>query len=320
MNIVILDAYTTNPGDLSWDALAALGPLTVYDHTAAHLTLERAAGAEAVISNKTALGPAVIARLPKLKYIGLLSTGYNVVDLEAARARGIPVTNIPAYSTASVAQLTFALLLELSMHVRAHSDSVHAGDWVCSRDFCYAVSDLTELDGKVLGIVGFGQIGRRVAAIAQALGMKVLACRRPSNTAEENISPTLRMASLDEVLHESDVVTLHCPLTEETRGLIDRAAIARMKPGAFLLNTSRGPVLNERDVANALHEGRLAGAGLDVLSTEPPMEDNPLLYAPNCLITPHIAWATKEARARLIAIAAENLRAFMAGTPQNVVN
>jgi len=320
MNIVILDGYTTNSGDLGWEGIAALGNLTVYDHTPAHLTIERAKEAEAVISNKTVLSRAVIAQLPKLRYIGLLSTGYNVVDLESARKRGVPVTNIPAYSTASVAQLTFALLLELTMHVQAHSDSVHAGDWARSRDFSYAVSDLMELDGKTLGIVGFGQIGRRVAGIAQAFGMQVLACRRPSNTAEEMISPALRMTSLDEILRESDVVTLHCPLTDETAGLIDKAAIAKMKPGAFLLNTSRGPVLNERDVADALADGRLAGAGLDVLSTEPPTADNPLLAAINCVIAPHIAWATKEARGRLVGIAAENLKAFIAGAPQNVVN
>jgi len=320
MNIVMLDAYTTNPGDLSWDAIAAQGTLTVYGHTPAPLVVERARGAELVISNKTVLSREVIAQLPKLQYIGLLSTGYNVVDLEAARERGIPVTNIPAYSTASVAQFTFALLLELAMHAQAHSDSVHAGDWVRSRDFCYTVAELTELEGKTMGIIGFGQIGQRVAAVAQAFGMKVLACRRPSNTSEEVISPTLRMTSLDELLRESDVVTLHCPLTEETQGFVNNAAIAKMKPGAFLINTSRGPVLNERDVADALRDGRLAGAGVDVLSTEPPSADNPLLGAPNCVIAPHIAWATKEARMRLVGIAAENVRAFLAGKPQNVVN
>jgi len=320
MNIVILDAHTANPGDLGWDALAALGKLTVYDHTPAALTVERAKDAGAVISNKTVLSRAVIDQLPNLKYIGLLSTGYNVVDLEAAREKNIPVTNIPAYSTASVAQFTFALLLELAMHAQAHSDSVRAGDWARSRDFSYTVSELMELDGKTLGIIGFGQIGRRVALIAQAFGMKVLACRRPSNTSNEVISPTLRMAPLDEVLRESDVVTLHCPLTDETHGLINKAAIDQMKPGAILLNTSRGPVLNEGDVAEALRDGRLAGAGLDVLSIEPPAADNPLLSAPNCVIAPHIAWATKEARGRLVGIAAGNLKAFIAGEPVNVVN
>ncbi|MDR0532264.1 MAG: D-2-hydroxyacid dehydrogenase [Oscillospiraceae bacterium] len=320
MNIVILDGFAANPGDLRWDEIAALGELAVYDRTPPDLLIERAERAQLLLTNKTVLSRDIIEQLPELRYIGLLSTGCNVVDLAAARARGVPVTNIPAYSTASVAQMTFALLLELAMHARAHSDSVRAGGWASSRDFCYTVAPLTELEGKTLGIVGFGQIGRAVAAIAQSFGMRALVCRRPANGAEITHSPTLRETSFDEVLRGSDMISLHCPLTDETQGLINSETIAKMRPGAWLINTSRGPVLNEGDVAAALREGRLGGCGLDVLSTEPPRADNPLLTAPNCIITPHIAWATKEARARLLQIAAENLRAFLRGAPQNVVN
>jgi glycerate dehydrogenase len=319
-NIVLLDGHTTNPGDLRWDGLAALGNLTLHDFTPAALTAERAQDAEILINNKTVLNAEVLAQLPRLRYIGLLSTGYNVVDLAAATAQGVVVTNIPAYSTNSVAQLVFALLLELCFHAEAHSETVHAGDWERSRDFCYWKYPLMELAGKTLGVVGFGQIGATVAAIAQAFGMQVLACRRPQNCgAEEQLSPTLRLTSFENVLRGADVVSLHCPLFPETTGLINRETLALMKPGAFLLNTARGPVLNEADVAAALRSGQLGGAGLDVLSTEPPQPENPLLHAPNCIITPHIAWATKEARTRLIQIATENLAAFLRGEPQNVV-
>ena len=318
MNIVILDGYTGNPGDLSWDGIARHGNLTVYDHTPAALTIERACEAEIVISNKTALGAAEISQLPKLRYIGLLSTGYNIVDLDAAKRRGVAVTNIPAYSTPSVAQLVFALLLELCNHVGTHSLSVHAGEWARSRDFCYWKHPLVELSGKTIGIVGFGSIGRATAKIAEAFGMNVLACGRPG-ASRETVSDDARLTSLESVLSSSDVVSLHCPLFPETTGLINRETIAMMKRGAFLINTARGGVLNERDVAVALADGWLGGAGLDVLSTEPPQPDNPLLSAPNCVITPHIAWATREARARLIRVLEENLAAFLAGTPQNLV-
>ena len=320
MNIVILDGYTTNPGDLDWEGFAALGNLTVYDHTPAELAIERAKDAEIVINNKTILSAEVLAQLPKLRYIGLLSTGYNVVDLAAASARGIPVTNIPTYGTASVAQLVFALLLELCHHTEAHSQSVHAGEWERCRDFCYWKFPLIELAGKTLGIVGFGRIGRTVASIAQAFGMQVLACDDPRVVTEEQVSPALRLTGFEQVLRGSDAVTLHCPLFPETTGLINREAIAMMKPGTFLINTSRGPVLNEADVAEALCGGQLGGAGLDVLSAEPPRPDNPLLQAPNCILTPHIAWATQEARTRLVQIATENVVAFIRGEPQNVVN
>jgi glycerate dehydrogenase len=310
MNIVLLDGHTSNPGDLSWECFEALGRLTVYDRTPGPLVAERAKGAELLLSNKTVLGREELGRLPRLRYIGLLSTGYNVVDLEAARERGIPVTNVPDYSTDSVAQLVFSLLLEFCAHVQLHGDSVRAGEWERCRDFCYWKAPVMELAGKTMGIVGFGRIGRCVAKIAEAFGMRVLAC-------DAQRAVTL---PLETVLREADVLTLHCPLTSETEGLINKEALAKMKPGAILINTSRGPVLNERDVADALADGRLGGLGADVLSMEPPKSDNPLLRAPNCLLTPHIAWASREARARLLEAAAENIRAFIAGNPINVVN
>jgi len=318
MNIVILDGYTSNPGDLSWDGIAKHGNLTVYDHTPAALTIERARDAEIVISNKTVLGTAEIDQLPKLRYIGLLSTGYNIVNLDAAKRRGIAVTNIPAYSTPSVAQLVFALILELCNQAGEHSVSVRAGEWERSRDFCYWKHPLVELSGKTIGIVGFGNIGRATAKIAAAFGMNVIACGRPG-AASETVLDGVRLTSLENVLSMSDIVSLHCPLFPETAGLISRETIAVMKRGTILINTSRGGVLNERDVADALADGRLGGAGLDVLSTEPPKPDNPLLSAPNCVITPHIAWATREARTRLIRVLEENLAAFLAGKPQNIV-
>ncbi|MCL1952784.1 MAG: D-2-hydroxyacid dehydrogenase [Oscillospiraceae bacterium] len=307
--ITILDAYTTNPGDLSWAPVAALGQLTLYEHTLPAQTVERARDTELLLSNKTVLGRAELEALPALRYIGLLSTGYNVVDLQAARERGVPVTNIPAYSTAGVAQQVFALLLELTNRTQLHSDSVRAGDWCRSRDFCYQLAPLTELAGKTMGIVGFGRIGQAVAGIAEAFGMRVLAH-----------DPARALEPLETVLRQSDVLTLHCPLTPETEGLIRREALALMKPGAILINTARGPVLNEADVAAALRSGHLGALAADVLSIEPPREDNPLLTAPNCILTPHISWATKEARARLIAIAAENIAGFLGGKLINVVN
>ena len=310
MNIVILDGHTLNPGDLSWDTIHALGNCTIHDHTPAELTVARAQDAELVISNKTMLDAAVIAALPKLKYIGLLSTGYNVVDLAAARTREVPVTNIPAYGTASVAQHTFALLLELCARVGMHSTSVHAGDWSNSRDFCYWKSPIIELAGKSIGLLGYGAIGQKVGEIAQTFGMHVLV-HDPNHAAS---------VTLDQVLATADVLSLHCPLTDHTQGLINRENIAKMKPGALLINTARGPILNEQDVADALASGRLGGCAVDVLSAEPPAANNPLLSAPNCIITPHIAWASREARGRLLSIAAENIRAFLAGSPQNVVN
>jgi len=318
MNIVILDAFTSNPGDLSWDGLAQLGSLTVYDRTRPDETVERAKDAEIVLTNKTVISEDVMSKLPKLKYIGLLSTGTNVVDLKAAQRRGITVTNVPAYSTDSVAQLVFALLLELCMKTSLHNQAVHDGEWVRSVDFCFTKSPITELAGKTMGIIGYGSIGRKVAQIALALGMKVAVYSR---TKKDNFTGDgIRWLDFPDLLEQSDVVTLHCPLTEETKGLINKETIGRMKSTAYLINTARGPILDEAAVADALNSGRIAGAGMDVLSTEPPSPDNPLLTAKNCIITPHIAWATKEARVRLIDIAASNVKAFIEGKSVNVVS
>lgn len=318
MKIVVLDGFTLNPGDLSWAALEPLGDLTVHDRTPADHILARAAGAVILLTNKTPLTAQTIRALPDLQYIGVLATGYNVVDVQAAADRNIPVTNVPTYGTHSVAQLTFALLLELCHHVQAHSDAVRRGQWSASRDFCFWDSPLIELADKTIGIIGFGRIGRQVAQIADALGMAVLAADRVKNP-----PPTLRRfawAEIPDLLANADVVSLHCPLFPETQGLINRQTLDRMKPSAFLLNTSRGPLIVEQDLADALAAGRIAGAAVDVLSAEPPPPNNPLLAAKNCLVTPHIAWATREARQRLMHTAVENLRAFLAGNPVNVVN
>jgi glycerate dehydrogenase len=313
MKITILDGWTTNPGDLSWESLARLGELTVHDRTAAGDIVPRAAGADVLLTNKTPLDAAALAALPGLKCIGMLATGYNVVDVAAARARGIPVCNVPEYGTPNVAQATFALLLELTNHVGRHAELVRAGRWTACPDFCFWEGDLVELSGLALGIVGYGRIGRAVATIGRAFGMRILAHgRRPGDDAER--------VDLDTLLRESDVVSLHCPLTPETREIIAAPSLAKMKPTALLLNTSRGPLVNEADLAAALDAGRIAGAGLDVLAVEPPPASNPLLRARNCIVTPHIAWATRAARRRLIAVTAENVRAFAAGAPQNVVN
>ncbi|NLJ43996.1 MAG: D-2-hydroxyacid dehydrogenase [Bacteroidales bacterium] len=318
MKIVILDGYTINPGDLSWDGLRELGELAVYDRTMPEQVYERAAGAEVLLINKAVLGGDMLKRLPDLKYVGVLATGYNVIDLDEATRHGIVVTNVPAYSTESVAQMTFALILELCLHVQRHSDSVMSGNWSACPDFSYREYPLVELASKTLGIIGYGNIGRKVCQIACAMGMKVMVAEsaRKNLPTQKNI---LRVG-LHELLSESDIVTIHCPLTPETRGMINIDNLRLMKPSAFLINTSRGPVVVEKDLALALNEGIIGGAGLDVLSTEPPSPDNPLFNARNCLITPHIAWATLEARKRLIDIAIENVRAFILGSPVNVVN
>ena len=309
MKIVILDGATLNPGDLSWADLQRLGLCEVHDRTAAADIVTRARDAEIILTNKTVLSAATLAQLPALRYIGVLATGYNVVDAAAARARNIPVTNIPAYGTASVAQHTFALLLELTNHVGRHAASVRAGQWSKCPDFCYAETPLLELDGRVLGLIGAGRIAQAVAKLGEAFGMKVNFATRRGGREE-----------LERVVAEADVVSLHCPLTPETRELINATTLAKMKPSAFLLNTSRGPLVAEADLAAALNAGRIAGAAVDVLSTEPPAADNPLLTARNCLVTPHHAWATQAARQRLMTTAVENVRAFLAGTPRNVVN
>jgi glycerate dehydrogenase len=316
MKIVVLDGYTLNPGDMSWAPLEALGACTIFDRTPRELTVERAKDAEIVLTNKVVLDAEILAALPALRYIGVLATGYNVVDVAAARARGISVTNVPGYSTMSVAQATFALLLELTHHVGAHADAVRAGRWSRGADFSFQDYPLVELDGLTMGIVGYGAIGRAVARITRAFGMRVLAHTRTVPVDELDTAFT----DLDTLFREADVVSLHAPLTPQTQGMVDAARLATMKPTAFLLNTARGPLVVEADLAAALNAGRLAGAGLDVLSVEPPPFDNPLLTAQNCLITPHHAWATRAARHRLLAAVVENLRAYLAGAPVHVVN
>ncbi len=316
MNIVVLDGFTLNPGDLSWEDLQALGACAVYDRTLPAEVPPRATDADILLTNKTVLAGSQIQRLPRLKYIGVLATGTNVVDLAAARARGIPVTNVPTYGTKSVAQMTFALLLELAHHTGHHARTVREGRWTDSADWCYWDFPLIELDGLTLGVVGFGRIGRAVGELATAFGMKVLASDPTVNAAPAPV----RLVELDVLFRESDVVSLHCPLTPQTANLVNAQRLALMKPTAFLLNTSRGPLVDERALAEALNSGGIAGAAMDVLAQEPPPASNPLLTARNCFITPHMAWATRAARSRLMKVAVENVRAFLQGQPQNVVN
>lgn len=316
MKIVVLDGYTLNPGDLSWDGIKKLGDCTIYDRTPPEKTVERAQNAEAVFTNKVVFNHEVIGQLPDLRFIGVLATGYNVVDLEAATEAGIVVTNIPAYSTASVAQMVFSHMLHIVQNVSKHADSVKKGEWANSIDFSYHLTPQTELAGKTLGIIGFGQIGQAVAKIGLAFGMNILF----NNRSKKETNLNARQVDLDTLLAESDFISINCPLTDENAGFINKAAISKMKTSAILINTGRGALINEDDLAEALNNGRIAGAGLDVLSTEPPSPDNPLLPAKNCNITPHIAWATTEARERLMKIATENLKAFLEGKPQNKVN
>jgi glycerate dehydrogenase len=316
--IVILDAHTTNPGDLDWAPLASLGSVTVHDRSPATDVLQRAAGADVLITNKTVLDASTIAALPDLRYVGLLSTGTNVIDLAAASQAGVTVTNVPGYSTPGVAQAVFALLLELTNRTGHHSDEVRRGRWAASPDFCWWDGDLIELEGLTLGIVGYGAIGRRVAAIGQAFGMQVIANSRskPVGTREGEVA----FASVADIFADADVLSLHCPLTPETDGLVNAERLGRMKPTSFLINTARGGLVIEADLAHALNSGRIAGAGLDVLSQEPPLATNPLLTAANCVISPHIAWATRNARQRLIHEVAANLHGFLEGRQRNVVN
>ncbi len=318
MKIVILDGYGMNPGDLSWDNLKSLGDLTVYDRTAPSDTIKRSADAEIILTNKTIIDQEIIAKLPALKYIGVLATGYNVVDTVAARERGIIVTNIPSYSTASVAQMVFSLLLAITNNVAHYTADNRAGRWSRNADFCYWDAPLTELAGKTFGIVGFGNIGSKVASIALAFGMKVMTLS--SKPAEALPAGVKKAEDLDHLLCESDVVSLHCPLTDSTRHLINASTLAKMKTSAILINTGRGPLVDEQALALALNTNALRGAGVDVLSCEPPTIDNPLLYARNCYTTPHLGWATVEARQRLMDIAVANVANFIEGTPTNVVN
>jgi glycerate dehydrogenase len=319
MKIVVLDGYTENPGDLSWSGFEALGELTVYDRTTDHsLIAERIGDAEAVYTNKTPITAETMKACANLKYIGVLATGYNVVDVAAAKEAGIIVTNIPTYGTDAVAQYAIALLLELCHHIGEHSDSVKKGDWTNHQDWCFWNHPLIELAGKTMGIIGFGRIGQRTAHIAQALGMKILAYDSFKNEALEN--ENCRYAELDELLAQSDVISLHCPLFPATQGIINKDTIAKMKDGVLLINTSRGPLIVEEDLKDALDRGKVAGAAVDVVSTEPIQMENPLLSAKNCIITPHIAWAPKESRQRLMDIAVNNLKEYIAGNPVNVVN
>lgn len=318
MKIVILDGYTINPGDLSWSRLEKYGELTVYDRTPKELVVPRISDAEIVMTSKCVLNAEVLGQCLNLKWIGVLATGINMVDLEYASSRGIPVTYIPAYSTDSVAQFTFALLLEICNRAGVHSEAVHSGQWQSSKDFCFCLTPQTELSGKTFGVIGFGSIGKRVARVAEAFGMKVLiASKYPDPTFEtDNIAFT----SLGELLASSDIISLHCPLTEENKGFINRDAISKMKDGVILLNTSRGPLVNDEDLAQALQSGKVSAAGLDVLTVEPPGDSNPLIGLSNCFITPHIAWITRESRTRLIVTAISNLESYLAGENINCVN
>jgi glycerate dehydrogenase len=316
MNITVLDGYTLNPGDLTWDKLSELGKLTIYDRTEDNDIVKRASNSEIILTNKTPLFEDTINQLPRLKYIGVLATGYNVVDPKAAAKRGITVTNVPAYSTNSVAQMTFSHILNLTQRAACHSASVKAGDWSKAEDFCYWKHPITELAGLTLGILGFGQIGQAVANIGKVFGMKIIA----SSRTPKNEFDYVAFVDIDALFKKSDILTLHCPLTPETEKVANKDRIGLMKKTAFLINTARGQLIDETALADALNKGSIAGAGLDVLSSEPPAENNPLLSAKNCFITPHIAWASKAARQRLMDTAVENVKAFINGSPQNKVN
>ena len=321
MKIVILDGYTENPGDLSWEGLEKLGDLTVYDRTSltdVQEVIDRIGDAEIVFTNKTPMPREVFDTCTNIRYVGVLATGYNVVDVDAAKEKNIPVCNIPTYGTAAVGQFAIALLLEICHHVGHHDKAVHEGRWENNPDWCFWDYPLIELDGKVMGIIGYGRIGQATGRIAQALGMKVLAYDAYRNPALE--SETCQYADLDEVLAKSDVIALHCPLFSETEGMINRESIAKMKDGVIILNNSRGPLIVEKDLAEALNSGKVAAAGLDVVSTETIKGENPLLKAKNCILTPHISWAPKESRQRLMDIAVDNLEMFLKGKVQNAVN
>jgi len=323
VKIVILDGFTENPGDISWDPIASQGDLTVYDRTSydpndVSLTIERAKDAEVIYTNKTPINKEVIDALPDLKFIGVLATGYNVVDIAYAKEKGILVSNIPAYGTPAVSQFAAALLLEVCHHVGEHSRAVHNGDWEKNPDFCFWNYPLIELAGKTAGVIGFGRIGQSFAGIAQAFGMNVIA--HDIIEYSEFTGDTLKFASLDTLFEEADIISLHCPLTPENAGIINKDNIAKMKDGVIIINTSRGPLVNEADLTEALNSGKVGYAAVDVVSAEPIKADNPLLKAKNMIITPHIAWAPKEARVRLMDIAADNLKHYLAGDPINIVN
>ncbi len=317
MKIVILDGYTINPGDLSWSALEKHGELTVYERTPKELIISRIGDAEIVMTSKCILTAEVLRQCTNLKWIGILATGINMVDLEYASSHDILVTNVPAYSTDSVAQFTFSLLLEICNQVKTHNDAVDSGHWLNAKDFCFCLTPQMELAGKTFGVIGYGNIGKRTAKIAEAFGMKVLIASKYPDPAFE--TENITFASSEELFAASDVISLHCPLTDSNRGFINRDSIAKMKDGVILLNTSRGPLINEGDLAEALKSGKVFAAGLDVLSVEPPTKDNPLIGLPNCINTPHIAWITKESRTRLIDTAVSNLEAWLSGENMNCV-
>ncbi len=317
MHIVVLDAYTLNPGDLDWERLQKLGSCHIYDRTHPEEVVERAKLADIILTNKVAITADMLRQLPALKYIGVMATGYNIVDLKAAIQGKIPVTNVPAYSTLSVAQTTFAHILHFTHHVGPHAESVRNGDWTACPDFCYWNFPLIELQDRTLGIIGLGRIGKTVAKIAAAFGMQVIFhdVARPLR-----IPPGTEMVILEDIFRDSDFISLHCPLTAKTEKIVNAARLQSMKSTAFIINTSRGQLIDEPALAEALNSGRISGAGLDVLSLEPPAPDNPLLTAKNCNITPHFAWATQAARQRLLGTVVQNIRGFMTGKPQNVVN
>lgn len=317
MNITVVDGYTLNPGDLSWSEFDKLGRCTVYNRSSRPNVIQRCQDAAIVITNKVTFDRETLLALDKLKFIAVTATGYNVVDVACAKEKGVRVSNVPTYGTRSVAQMVFALLLELTNHVAHHARTASDGQWARCDDFCYWDFPLIELDGLTMGLVGYGRIGQATALLARAFGMKVVAY--DVNSASE-MNNDVMFVSLDELFAVSDVISLHCPLTRENEGMVNAQKIARMKPTSFLINTSRGPLVNERDLADALNSGKIAGAGLDVLTIEPPVADNPLLHAKNCYVTPHISWATKAARARLLKMTFDNVQSFLKGTPQNLVN
>ena len=317
MKIVVLDGFTLNPGDLSWNGLEQLGSVTVHDRTPKEEIISRIGNADAILTNKTPISAETLTACPGVKYIGVLATGYNVVDTAAAKERGIPVCNIPTYGTAAVGQFAIAMLLEICHHVAHHSDAVHAGRWSSNVDWCFWDYPLIELHQKTIGIIGFGRIGQSTGKIAKALGMRVLAFNPSESESGREIA---EYVSLERLLSESDVISLHCPLFPETQGIINRDSIAQMKDGVILLNNSRGPLIVEQDLADALNSGKMYAAGLDVVSSEPIKADSPLLNAKNCIITPHISWAPKESRQRLMDIAVDNLKNFLAGDAKNVVS
>lgn len=317
MKIVILDGYSVNPGDLSWEELEACGELTVYDRTNTEDILKRTKNADAILTNKVVISSEIIDKLPNLKYIGVLATGYNVVDIEAAKKRGITVTNVPAYSTNSVVQMTFAHILNLTNRVAHYAHENRKGKWSASPDFCYWDTNLGEIAGKTLGVVGLGNIGYKVACIARDFGMDVFACTSKNSA---DLPDGIQKVTFNGLLGISDILTLHCPLTPQTKEMINKDTLSQMKRGALLINTGRGALVNDKDVAQALCEGQLGGYGADVMTQEPPKPDNPLLSAPNAYLTPHIAWATLEARKRLVSIASANVATFVQGSPKNVVS